>query len=87
MSRTTFFIVERVGVHINGIAADQSVDRARALELWERCTPNASGHRAGHWSQQALERLAQRMGGTLKSAYSVDHDGKGFFARREIVVA
>ena len=46
-----------------------------------------AGRRRGHWSREALERLAARHGMALVKAYSIDRDSKGWIlsSRRDIV--
>lgn len=45
-----------------------------------------AGHRAGTWKLESLLRLATRSGVTLKSAYSVPRDNKGFLNACKTVI-
>lgn len=81
--RTTFFTVERAGCNITLTGLSLSSDQPRAWDLIERSNSNITQHRAGAWSRPALERLAHKMGGKLRTAYSMAYDGR-FFDRRDI---
>ena len=89
--RTTFFLAEIVGPFPSFRDADAALqagdpaEYARLAKLADGRT--VSGHRAGSWRAESLEKMAARAGVSLTGAYSVPHDGKGFInsARREIV--
>ncbi len=83
-SRTTFFTVEVAGPSVPLASAADDNNR---YALYERASTLKSGHRAGAWSQAALERLASRAGARLVTANSIARDSKGYIqaSRREIV--
>ena len=89
--RTTFFVLRAVGPYVTMADACEALpdtsEHARLMALAEHSVFKA-GHRRGHWSREALERLAARHGMELVSAHSVDRDGKGWIeaSRRDIVV-
>lgn len=45
-----------------------------------------SGYRVGAWKLESLQRLAARSAVTLKSAYSVPRDSKGFLNACKVVI-
>ena len=90
-TRTTFFTIRAVGTYVTMSNASEALpDRAefeRRMALAEHSVFKAS-HRRGHWSREALERLAARHGMALVAAYSIARDSKGLIetSRRDIVV-
>jgi len=90
-TRTTFFTLRAVGPYVTLSNASEALpDRAefeRRMALAEHSVFNA-GHRRGHWSREAMERLAARHGMELVAAYSIARDSKGWIeaSRRDIVV-
>lgn len=78
-TRTTFFTLRAPGPVV--MVADacealpDTVEHARRMALAEHSVIK-TGHRAGHWSREALERLAARHGMALVSAYSITRDSK-----------
>lgn len=91
--RITFFTLRAEGPYVTLADASAALpDRAefkRRMELANHSVFKA-GRRRGHWSREALERLAARHGVELVSAYSVTiaRDSKGWIleSRRDIVV-
>ncbi|MFM2186826.1 MAG: hypothetical protein RIR43_1398 [Pseudomonadota bacterium] len=89
-ARTTFFTLRAVGPYVMmADACDALPDRAefeRRRALAEHSVIR-TGSRCGHWSREALERLAARHGMELVSAHSIARDGKGWIeaSRRDIV--
>lgn len=89
-TRTTFFTLRAPGPVV--MVADacealpNTVEHARRMALAEHSVIK-TGHRAGHWSREALERLAARHGMALVSAYSIARDSKCWIdaSRRDIV--
>lgn len=47
---------------------------------------SVAGHRRGTWKLESLQRLAARSAVTLKSAYSVPRDSKGFLNACKTVI-
>ena len=90
-TRTTFFVLRAVGPYVTMTdtceALPDTSEHARLMALAEHSVFKA-GHRRGHWSLEALERLAARCGMEIVSAYSIARDGKGWIeaSRRDIVV-
>lgn len=88
--RTTFFVLRAEGPYVMVADACEALpDRAefeRRMALAEHSVIKA-GHRRGHWSREALERLAARHGVELLSAHSIARDSKGWIdaSRRDIV--
>ena len=89
--RTTFFTVIATGpsVPVAHLAQPPGPACDAAQRLFEQTRLHRTAHRAGHWSAEALQRLAQRHGVHLVSAYSLAWDGKGFIqaSRRDITSA
>lgn len=89
-TRTTFFTLRAAGPCVMvADACDALPDRhefERRMALAEHSVIKTS-HRAGHWSREALERLAARHGMELLSAYSIARDSKCWIdaSRRDIV--
>lgn len=89
--RTTFFVLRAAGPYVMLADASEALpDRAefeRRMALAKHSVIKA-GHRRGHCSREALERLAARHGMELLSAHSIARDGKGWIeaSRRDIVV-
>ena len=89
-ARTTFFTLRAVGPYVTMADACEALpDRAefeRRKALSEHSVFKA-GSRCGHWSREALERLAARHGMVLEAAYSIVRDSKGWIeaSRRPIV--
>jgi hypothetical protein len=89
-NRTTFFVLRAVGPYVKVADACKALpdtsEYARRMALAEHSVFKA-GHRRGHWSREALERLAARHGMELVSADSIDLDSKGWIeaSRRDIV--
>ena len=89
-NRTTFFVLQAAGPCVMVSDASEALpDRnefERRMALAKHSVFNA-GHRRGHWSREALERLADRHGMELLSAYSIARDSKGWIeaSRRDIV--
>lgn len=90
-NRTTFFVLRAVGPYVTVADACKALpDRAefeRRMALAEHSIYFAD-HRRGHWSREAMERLAARHGMELVAAYSIARDSKGWIeaSRRDIVV-
>jgi hypothetical protein len=74
--RTTFFTAAVHGPHKPNFEGDKIAGLI------------VSGHRPGHWSVQALQRLAHRAGLELVAAHSVVMDTKGgaFEASRKNII-
>lgn len=89
-TRTTFFVLQAAGPYVTiGDACEALPDRheyERRRALAEHSVINV-GHRHGHWSREALERLAARHGMELLKAYSIARDSKGWIeaSHRDIV--
>lgn len=89
-TRTTFFVLRAVGPYVTmADASDALPDRhefERRMALAEHSVFKA-GHRRGHWSREALERLAARHGLMLEEAHSIERDSKGWIeaSRLDIV--
>ena len=89
-NRTTFFTLRAVGPYVNMADACEALpdasEHARLMALAEHSVFKA-GHRRGHWSREALERLAASQGMALEDAYSIARDSKGWIeaSRRDIV--
>lgn len=89
-TRTTFFVLRAAGPYVMLADAYEALpdrheyERRRALA--EHSVIKVS-HRRGHWSREALERLAARHGMALENAYSIARDSKGWIesSRRDIV--
>ena len=89
-NRTTFFVLRAVGPCVRMSDASKALpDRAEFERLMALAKHSVSfaGHRRGHWSREALERLAARHGMELVSAESIARDSKGWIeaSRRDIV--
>lgn len=90
-ARTTFFTFRAEGPCVMvADACDALPDREEfehRMALAEHSVIR-TGHRRGHWSREALERLAARHGMVLEAAYSIARDSKGWIeaSRRVIVV-
>jgi hypothetical protein len=90
-ARTTFFALRAVGPYVTMADACDALpdasEHARLMALAEHSVFKA-GRLRGHWSREALERLASRHGMELVSAYSIAPDSKGWIeaSRRGIVV-
>lgn len=88
--RTTFFVLRAVGPYVTMADACEALpdtsEHARLMALAEHSVFKA-GSRCGHWSREALERLAARHGMVLEAAYSIVRDSKGWIeaSRRDIV--
>lgn len=80
--RTTFFVL-RAGPYVKVSDASEALPNRAEFER----PVFKVGHRRGHWSREALERLAARHGMELVEAYSIARDSKGWFetSRRDIV--
>jgi len=74
MTRVTFFTVRRQGPML----PYEMLGREDSLIL--------AGHRKGHWSLPALQRIAARSGGELVQAYSIFRDSKGFMPSTKITI-
>ena len=91
-TRTTFFTLRAAGPYVMLADACDALpdasEHARRLALAEHSVIRTS-HRAGHWSREALERLAARHGMVLEDAYSIARDSKCWIeaSRRPIVEA
>lgn len=89
-TRTTFFTLRAVGPYVTMADACEALpdtsEHARLMALAEHSVFKA-GHRRGHWSREALGRLAARHGMALEDAYSIARDGKGWIeaSRLDIV--
>lgn len=89
-TRTTFFTLMAEGPYVMLADACEALpDRAefeRRMALAEHSVFKV-GHRRGHWSREALERLAASHGMVLVSAYSIARSDKGWIeaSRRPIV--
>lgn len=87
--RTTFFtvIAEGPSVPVAHLKQPPGPDWEAAQRLFERARLHRTAHRAGHWSAESLQRLAQRHCVHLVSAYSLARDAKGFIqaSRRDII--
>ena len=90
--RTTFFVIRAVGPYVTMADACEALpdtsEHARLMALSENSSVFKAGHRRGHWSREALGRLAARHGMALVAAYSITRDSKGWIeaSRRDIVV-
>ena len=90
-ARTTFFTLRAVGPYVMMADACEALpdtsEHARLMALAEHSVIR-TGSRCGHWSREALERLAARHGMVLEAAYSIARDSKGWIeaSRRDIVV-
>lgn len=88
--RTTFFTLRAEGPYVRLADASEALpdtsELARRVALAQHSVIQA-GHRHGHWSREALERLAARHGMKLLSAHSIARDAKGWIeaSRRDIV--
>lgn len=88
--RTTFFVLRAVGPYVTMADACEALpdtsEHARLMALAEHSVIKV-GHRRGHWSREALERLAVRQGLVLEEAYSIARDSKGWIeaSRLDIV--
>jgi hypothetical protein len=80
-TRTTFFTLRAPGPAVLVADACEALpdtgEHARRMALTEHSVIK-TGHRAGHWSREALERLATRHGMALVSAYSIARDSNGW---------
>lgn len=89
-ARTTFFTLRAAGPYVMMAdaceALPNSAEFERRMALAEHSVLKV-GHRRGHWSREALERLAARHGMVLEAAYSIVRDSKGWIeaSRRDIV--
>jgi hypothetical protein len=89
-ARTTFFTLRAVGPYVTMSNASEALpDRAefeRRMALAEHSVIR-TGSRCGHWSREALEKLAARHGMVLEAAYSIVRDSKGWIeaSRLDIV--
>ena len=89
-ARTTFFTFRAAGPYVMVADACEALpDRAefeRRRALAEHSVIK-TGSRCGHWSREALERLAASHGVELLSAHSIARDSKGWIeaSRRDIV--
>ena len=89
-NRTTFFALRAEGPYVTMSNASEALpdtsEHTRLMALAEHSVFKA-GHRRGHWSREALERLAARHGMELLSAHSIARDSKGWIeaSRRDIV--
>jgi hypothetical protein len=89
-ARTTFFVFRAAGPYVMVADACEALpDRheyERRMALAEHSVIR-TGSRCGHWSREALERLAARHGMVLEAAYSIARDSKGWIeaSRRDIV--
>lgn len=90
IARTTFFTFRAAGPCVRMADASDALpdasEHARLMALAEHSVIR-TGSRCGHWSREALERLAARHGMELVAAYSIARDSKGWIeaSRRPIV--
>ena len=81
-NRTTFFIVEVAGPYVPLTACDAVPAGSQAwadlARLAQRTNTLKVLCRHGAWQRASIERLAQRGGAVLKSAYSIARDSKGY---------
>ncbi len=92
IARTTFFTLRAAGPYVMLADAYNALpdrDEFERRVMLARHTTIKVGHHGGHWSAEALRRLAARYGMELVSAYSIARDSKGWIeaSRRDIAEA
>lgn len=89
-TRTTFFVLRAAGPYVMMADACEALPDRSEFERRKALSDHSvfkAGHRRGHWSRDALERLAAKHGMELLAAHSIARDSKGWIeaSRRDIV--